>query len=117
MEAIYVGYVAAGVYVILPFIYGITAPDWRKTQAGASFMVMLIALALVFTLITTTRVFGEYQGREAVRAVIYGLVLVAGARVGVLFLQLRYGKGRVEWLIQQDARDRVKADQTDPGQA
>ena len=92
MKAVYLGYIAASVYVCLPLIYLITAPDWHKTRTGRAMMMMLGSLAALFVLLLTAGIFGDYELRELVRYVIYGSVLVAGVRIAFLFFQLRFGK-------------------------
>lgn len=92
MTALYIGYLAASVYVCLPFIYWMTAPDWWKTRTGRSLMMLLTATAATFIMLASSGIFGDYPGREIVRYVIYGSVLVAGLRLAFLFFQLRFGR-------------------------
>lgn len=102
MEALYIGYVAASVYVCLPFIYWVTAPDWYKTRTGRALMTLLGSSAAAFLIIATSGIFGAYPYREVVRYVIYSSVLVAGVRLAVLFMQLRFGNNRGAWVDDND---------------
>lgn len=88
---IFVGYVAGSFWFALPFIYMVTAPDWRKTRTGRALMMLLGSLALLFALIVSSSLFGEYPGRDLVRFIVYSAVLVAAVRLAVLFFQLRLG--------------------------
>jgi hypothetical protein len=94
-----VGVVAAIVWVILPVVYWATAPDWRKTKVGRSLMYLLGSTSALFLLLLTVRLFGQYPGRAFVHAAVYALVLVAGLRLAVLFVQLRI---ELERLIRAD---------------
>lgn len=89
MSAVYIGYVAAMVWVTIPLVYRITAPDWRRTRVGRAFMYLTGSTALLFVLLLTGGLFGEYPGREIVRAVVYATVLVAGVHLIGLFIRLR----------------------------
>lgn len=91
MKAVYIGYLAASVCICLPLIYWVTAPDWWRSRAGRALMMLLGSLGSLFILLITSGLFGDYALREAVRAVIYSSVLVAGVRLAVLFFQLRFG--------------------------
>lgn len=91
MEAIYIGYLAASVYVCLPFIYWITAPDWWRSQTGRAMMMLLSSTAATLGLIATSSILGAYPGREAVRWVMYSAVLVSGVRIAILFFHLKFG--------------------------
>lgn len=93
MKAIYIGYLAASVWVCLPFIYWITAPDVFKSREGRALMMLLGSTAAVFFLIATSSFFGSYEWRELVRLIIYGSVLVSGVRLAILFFQLRFTAG------------------------
>ena len=92
MTALFVGYLAASVYVCLPFIYWMTAPDWWKSRTGRSLMMLLASTAATFLLIASSGIFGAYPFRDVVRFVIYGSVLIAGLRLAFLFFQLRFGR-------------------------
>lgn len=90
MKAIFIGYLAASVWVCLPFIYWITAPGAFKSREGRALMMLLGSTAAVFFLIATSNLFGDYEWRELVRLIIYGSVLVSGVRLAILFFQLRF---------------------------
>lgn len=90
MKAIFIGYLAASVWVCLPFIYWATAPGAFKSREGRALMMLLTSAAAVFFLIATSSMFGEYAWREVVRFVVYTAVLVSGVRLAVLFFQLRF---------------------------
>lgn len=90
MKAIYIGYLAASVWVCLPSIYWATAPGAFKSREGRALMMLLGSTAAVFFLIATSNLFGDYAWREFVRFIIYGSVLVSGVRLAVLFFQLRF---------------------------
>lgn len=89
MNANMIGYAAAVVWVVLPIVYLATAPDWRKTRTGRAFMWLLGATAGLFLLLITGGLFGDYPGKEWVRAGVFGAVLYAGIRLAVLFVKLR----------------------------
>lgn len=91
MKAIYLGYVAASVYACLPLIYWATAFDWHRSSTGRALMMLLASTAAAFLMIATSGIFGAYPGREAVRYIVYGSVLVAGVRIAVLIFQLKFG--------------------------
>lgn len=106
MRAIYIGYVAAWLWVLLPALYWATAPEWYRTRTGRALMWLLGSTAALFLLLLTGRTFGEYAGKEIVQGIIYSAVLGAGIRLAVLFFQLRLDLNRVvtkgpvrgEWL-------------------
>lgn len=98
MEALYIGYVAASVYACLPLIYWVTAPDWHKTMAGRSLMMLLASTAVTFLLLASSGLFGAYPYRELVRYIVYSSVLIAGVRLAILFMQLRFGSNRDAWV-------------------
>lgn len=89
MKAEYIGYVAAVVAIVLPFVYLGTAPDWWKTRVGRAFMWLIGSLAGLFLLLLTGGIFGDYPFRQWVRALVFTTVLYAEVRLVVLFLQLR----------------------------
>lgn len=91
MKAIYLGYIAASVYACLPFIYWATALDWHKSSTGRALMMLFSSTAAAFLMIATSGLFGAYPGREVVRYIVYGAVLVAGLRLAVLLFQLKLG--------------------------
>jgi hypothetical protein len=91
VKAIYLGYIAAAVYACLPFVNWIVNPDWHKSSTGRAIMMLLASTAAAFFMIATSGIFGAYPGREAVRYVVYGGLLVAGLRLAVLFVQLKIG--------------------------
>ncbi|RAX50849.1 hypothetical protein DQ353_00150 [Arthrobacter sp. AQ5-05] len=91
MKAIYLGYIAASVYACLPFINWAVNPDWHKSSTGRAMMMLLASTAAAFLMIATSGMFGAYPGREVVRYIVYGAVLVAGVRLAVLFFQLKIG--------------------------
>ena len=92
MKAVYLGYLAASVYMCLWAIYWMTAPDWHKSRTGRAMMMMLGSLAVLFLQLLTSGILGDYALRELVRYLTYGSVLVAGVRVAFLFFQLRFSK-------------------------
>lgn len=96
---IVIGYIAAWVWVALPFLYWYTAPEFWRTRTGRSMMWLLASTSGLFFLLLTGRAFGEYPGREVVQAAVYSLTLGAGLRVGVLFFQLRNELYRREDLL------------------
>lgn len=102
MEALYIGYAAAFVFMCLPGIYWLTAPDWSKTPLGRVFMMLLACLAAAFVLISTSGLFGAYPGREAVRYLLYSALLIAGSRLAYTLIQLRFGKAPATWVEDRD---------------
>lgn len=89
MKAIYIGYIAASVYACLPFIYWATAFDWYKSSTGRALMMLFASTAATFAMIATSGLFGAYPGRELVRYIVYGALLLAGLRLAVLLFQLK----------------------------
>lgn len=89
MMAIYIGYAAAVIWITLPVVYMVTAPDWRKSRTGRALMWLLGSTAALFVLLLTSRIFGAYALKEWVHATIYAAVLYAGVRLSVLFVHLR----------------------------
>ncbi|MCF8784094.1 putative phage holin [Rhodococcus ruber] len=66
-------------------LYGIRSP-WRATQAGQSVMATTVSLALIGTQLMTVWWFGDYPGRNEVRAVVVlALVLTLLHRTLVLW--------------------------------
>jgi hypothetical protein len=85
----YIGYAAAIIWCTLPVVYAATAPDWRKSPTGRTLMWLLGSTALLFLLLITGGLFGEYPFKDLVRAAVFAAVFYAGVRVSVLFVQLR----------------------------
>lgn len=94
-----VGVVAAVVWVILPIVYLVTAPEWHRTKVGRALMYLLGSTAAMFLILLTSRAFGAYPGKVFVHAAIYALVMLAGLRLAVLFVELRM---ELERLIRAD---------------
>jgi hypothetical protein len=89
MNANYVGYAAAVIWITLPVVYMVTAPDWRKSRTGRALMWLLGSTAGLFLLLITGGIFGDYPFKEWVRAAVFAAVLYAGIRLSVLFVHLR----------------------------
>lgn len=94
------GYAAAVIWIALPVVYRATAPDWKRSRTGRALMWLLSSTAALFVLLLTSRLFGDYALKEWVHGTIYALVLFAGLRLSVLFVQLRV---ELERLIAADA--------------
>jgi hypothetical protein len=99
MNANYIGYAAAIIWITLPVVYLTTAPDWRKSRTGRALMWLLGSTAGLFLLLLTGGLFGDYPGKEWVRAGVFAAVLYAGVRLSVLFVKLRI---EVERRIRED---------------
>lgn len=84
-----IGYAAAVVWIVLPIVYLATAPDWHKTRTGKAFVWLLGSTAGLFLLLITGGLFGDYAGKDWVRAAVFAAVLYAGIRLAVLFVKLR----------------------------
>lgn len=84
-----IGIVAAIVWVTLPAVYWVTAPDWHLTKTGRALMYLLSSTAALFALLLTSRLFGDYAIKPFVHAGVYTAVLLAGIRLAVLFVELR----------------------------
>ena len=93
--AYFVGVAAAIVWVILPLVYLATAPDWKKTKVGRALMYLLGSTSAMFLLLLTSRLIGDYTGKALVHAAVYFLVMLAGLRLAVLFVQLRIEMERI----------------------
>ena len=89
MKAVYIGYVAGIIWTLIPFVYRVTAPDWRRTRVGRAFMYLVASTAGLFALLLTGGLFGDYPLRELVRGAVYAAVLVAGLHLIGLFIRLR----------------------------
>ena len=89
MKAVYIGYLAGLVWIIIPFVYLGTAPDWRKTRVGRAFMWLAGSTSGLFLLLITGGLFGDYPFREWVRGGVFLAVLFAGIQLVILFLRLR----------------------------
>jgi hypothetical protein len=89
VNANYIGYAAAIIWITLPVVYMATAPGWRKSMEGRALMWLLGSTAGLFLLLLTGGLFGNYPGREWVRAGVFAAVLYAGIRLAVLFVRLR----------------------------
>lgn len=99
MNANYIGYAAAIIWVTLPLVYLATAPDWRKSRTGRALMWLLGSTAALFVLLLTGGLFGDYPLKEWVRGGVFAAVLYAGIRLSVLFVHLRI---EVERRLRQD---------------
>lgn len=95
-----VGVVAAIVWILLPVVYLVTAPDWHRTKVGRALMYLLGSTSAMFVVLLTSRMFGDYAGKPFVHAGVYLLVMMAGLRLAVLFIELRV---ELERLIRADA--------------
>lgn len=89
MNANYIGYAAAIIWITLPVVYLTTAPDWRKSRTGRALMWLLGSTAALFVLLITGGIFGDYPFKEWVRGGVFAAVLYAGVRLATLFVQLR----------------------------
>ena len=89
MKADYIGYLAGLVWIVIPFVYLGTAPDWRKTRVGRAFMWLAGSTSALFLLLITGGLFGEYALRQWVRGGVFLAVLFAGLQIIALFLRLR----------------------------
>jgi hypothetical protein len=63
-------------YTLHVLVYGLGSPWWRS-EIGRAFFLSKLALCLVFSLVLTVFLFGQYDGLPAVRAVLLGLVACA----------------------------------------
>jgi hypothetical protein len=99
MNANYIGYSAAIIWVTLPLVYMATAPDWRKSRTGRALMWLLGSTAALFVLLLTGGLFRDYPLKEWVRGGVFAAVLYAGIRLSVLFVHLRI---EVERRIRED---------------
>lgn len=89
--ALFIGYFAGSLWLALPGVYWITAPDWWRSPTGRALMNLFFSLALLFVLIITSGLFGASPLREVLRIVVYGWVAGAAVRTCVLLAQLRLG--------------------------
>jgi len=89
MNANYIGYAAAIIWIALPVVYLTTAPDWRRSRTGRALMWLLGSTAALFVLLITGGIFGDYPFKEWVRGSVFAAVLYAGLRLATLFVQLR----------------------------
>jgi len=89
MNANYIGYAAAIIWITLPLVYMATAPGWRKSLEGRALMWLLGSTAGLFLLLLTGGIFGDYPFKEWVRGGVFAAVLYAGIRLSVLFVKLR----------------------------
>lgn len=96
MNAVFIGYAAALVCIVLPFIYAGTAPDWWKSRSGRALMMLMSSLGSMFLLLIFSRTLRKEfpVGWEVLQYIVYSYVLVASVRLAVLFFQLRIG---AEW--------------------
>lgn len=108
MRAVYIGYVAAIVWVIIPLVYVATAPDWHRTRVGRAFMYLVGSTAALFLLLLTSGVFGNYAGKEWVHGAVYTAVLGAGIHLVGLFIRLRVEGDR---LLREELAAALKLEQ------
>lgn len=109
MNPIIIGYGAAVVWIILPIVYLATAPDWHKTRTGRALVWLLASTSLLFVLLLTSRIFGDYWFKGWVHGGIYTAVLYAGVRLSILFIHLRIDLERRFRREDQAARDLEEA--------
>lgn len=107
-----VGILAAIVWVTLPFFYWATAPDWHLTKTGRALMWLLGSTAGLFTLLLTSRIFGDYAGKPFVHAAVYAATLYAAVRLAVLFVELRVELAK---LVKREDAERVAAKRREVG--
>lgn len=72
--------------------YAVKSP-WRANVVGRALMYLIVSLAVVFTLICTSFVFGDYWFRPYVRFVVYTALPFALA--GMLWVLVLVQRGRV----------------------
>lgn len=65
---------------------------WRANVVGRALMYTIASLAVVFTLICTSFIFGDYAARPYVRFVVYTTLPIALARMLQVLVQVQRGR-------------------------
>lgn len=71
--------------------YALKSP-WRANVVGRALMYTIASLAIVFTLICTSFIFGEYELRPYVRFAVYTTLPIALARMLQVLVQVQRGR-------------------------
>lgn len=67
-------------------LYGVLARPWRS-DLGRAFFTFMLCFAAVMGMIATSKLLGEYPGREALRALVYTGVTVTVWGLGYLLIR------------------------------